>query len=223
MPLGRTEQNQSGKNLVFLSPKVKENGKDVDPVFLVRSKVDGKYVDQKPETEFSGDLVKVEHKIASPPAPAQPFDLIALTVDDDENRYVVEFTFKYPTRSLFNRILNLENGKNVAFSYWRNADGFETLGIKQNGQPVKGKYTKFDPKEGARETDYPDVEILKSKAGKEIGKNYDEVNEFFKSKMIEFGAKLAPATNKPKEKVAANQESGYRDVSQEIDKEEIPF
>ena len=216
------QNSGSSKDLIFLTPKGKKGGKEIDPVFEVRRKVEGNYKDVESVTDFSGNLVKVEHKVATPQAPAKPFDLIAYTIDapDSDERYIVEFTFKNSTRSFFNRTLGLESFENVEIGTFRNDAGFETLTIKQDGKPVKAKYAKED---------VPEVEVTVKKSG-DVDKDYFEVNKFFKEKMIEFGAKLAgtPKTESAeapkakagkKEKVAAG--SDYKNVG--LDDEEAPF
>ena len=213
MAFGRSTSEQNS-NLVFLTPKAKIAGKEVTPSFHARKKIDGTYQEIKAESEFSGTLVKIEHKLATPPAPAQPFDLIVYTVDDGENRFVCEFTFKHSTRSLFNRTMGLQDFDNIEIGYFRNKDGFETLALKQNGAPVKAKFAKGE---------FPEVTIITNpKTGKEVSKDYDEINTFFKDEMIAFGKRLQGAA--PTAPVIDKKEDAgdYKDVSQE-DLEEAPF
>lgn len=216
MAFGRNNSEQNS-NLVFLTPKGKVGGKEIDPVFYARKKIDGKYEDIKPESAFSGTLVKIEHKVATPPAPAQPFDLIVYTVDDEENRYICEFTFKNATRSLFNRTLSLESFEGLEISYFRNDAGFENLGLTQNKQRLKAKYEKGE---------YPEVTVITNpKTGKEVSKDYEEVNTFFKEKMIELGEKLKGVTPKAATPVQKPQVVEDQEVPTGMDEDDssIPF
>lgn len=214
MAFGRTNSEQKS-NLVFLTPKGKVGGKEIDPLFFARKKIDGKYQDIQPESAFSGTLVKVEHKLATPPAPAQPFDLIVYTVDDGENRFVCEFTFKNSTRSLFNRTMSLETFDGLELSYFRNEEKFENFGITQHGKPLKAKFAK---------TEYPAVTVITNpKTGKEVSKDYDEINTFFKDEMVAFGKRLqSAAPSAPVNETRDVEGADYKDVAG-IESDEVPF
>jgi hypothetical protein len=220
MALGRNSEQESSSDLVFLSPRAKKDKKDIEPAFFIRRKVNGEWKEDGSVDRFSGKLVSVNHKIVELPAPAKPLNLIVVTLEDEEakEKYVADFTFKVPTRSLFNRLLNLNGTENVEISYFRNKDGYESFAVRQNGETVKAKWDKDDKT-------VPEVEVTVKKSG-EVDKDYFEVNQFYQKKMVELGEALkkAPKTESSSPKKTQKQETGsdYHDVSG-IDSEEIPF
>ncbi len=214
MALGRTEQ-ESNSSLVFLSPRAKKEGKEIDPAFFIRRKIDGEWKEDGSVDRFSGKLVGVAHKSVALPAPAKPLNIISVTLEDEEakEKYVAEFTFKVPTRSLFNRILNLNGQDGVEISYFRNKDGFESFALRQNGETVKAKWEKGDK-------EVPEVEVTVKKSG-EVDKDYFEINQFYQQKMVELGEKLkagGKTQSAPKSQVVED-----HGVPAEMDEDSIPF
>ena len=215
MALGRKD-GQSNSNMVFLSPRGKKDGKEITPQFFIRRKVGDKYVEDGSTDRFSGKLSRITHKSVAPTvATAAPLEIISITMDDEvENeRYVAEFTFKVPTRSLFNRILNLKNFDNVEISYFRNKDGWEAFALRQDDQTVTAKYEKGNP-------ELPEVEVTKKKNGTE-DKDYFEINKFFQEKMIELGRTLDKNNSTARQEAREAVQEGSS--SQAVSEDDIPF
>ena len=215
MALGRKD-GQNNSNLVFLSPRGKKDGKEIEPQFFIRRKVGDKYQEDGSTDRFSGTLSKIQHKTVAMVAPAAPLEVISITLDDaqENERYIAEFTFKVPTRSLFNRILNLQKFDNVEISYFRNKDGWEAFALRQDGQTITAKYEKGDPA-------IPEVEVTKKKNGTE-DKDYFEVNKFFQEKMVEFGQAIERVNSgsSKQEAVKSNQDE---DCQKGSSGDDIPF
>ena len=214
--LGRKEQ-ESNSSLVFLSPRAKKDGKEIEPAFFIRRKINGEWKEDGSTDRFSGKLVAVAHKLVPLPAPAKPLSLIAITLEDEEagEKYIAEFTFKVPTRSLFNRILNLNGTDDVEISFFRNKEQYESFAVRQKGETVKGKYGKGD-------SAVPEVEITKKKSG-EIDKDYFEVNKFYQDEMVALGERLRANPAPAVKKVKKEESNDYKDLEDLEDSEAIPF
>ncbi len=160
MALGN-QNKQNFSDLIFLrnvgakkAVDFPTKGKNGVPYFLVSQKVDGKYAQTLKTDEFSGELKKivVEDKYD----PIRNSDLIEkygqskvvkFELFDAVNNqtYIWRASFGMSTRSLFNRVLNLQGRENIRITLWANEKGFDNFCLYQNGQLVKPKYLKDDP------------------------------------------------------------------------------
>lgn len=154
---------QSGGNgpkndtkLIILKPKSQDKDKNqLKPYFQVTEKVNDKWEVSANQTidRFSGRLKKVvakESEFKRGGVVVETKDIVQLYVEDGDETYLVEFTYRLATRRLFTRLANLKTFDNLEISYWRDDGGYDSFSLRQNGEIVQPKFAKEElpqPKE----------------------------------------------------------------------------
>jgi len=75
---------------------------------------------------FSGNLKRIVPKVKEYKKEGKVIDakdVVAIFLEDGEDTYMLELTYKISTRNLFNRFLNLNTFENLEISYWRDDKG----------------------------------------------------------------------------------------------------
>lgn len=234
--------NGSGFNngpLVFLTPRAKNvDGEKLEkPHFSVgRIGKDGKIIQSPGETpsSVSGDLVSIQikDKIFKKGTVEEKTREVSLYLRDNSKRspeeeklpretYRLPLTFSHPSRGLFNSLANLtEKGdfNNLVIYYYRNKDGYETFGLKQNENSIRWKYSLDELPEPIRSV-HP---VTK----KELPPVYDEVNDFFEKELLAIAAKVGGGkkeeTKMPPDK-PGNQVVETKSTETEEDDNSVPF
>jgi hypothetical protein len=196
MALGNNTGFGNSGSLLFLSPRSKDKDKkDVPPHFVVGRSVDGKIVDDADTvTQVSGDLFRIEFKEREFNGETFEEPVLYLrgksAADETVNEsYRLPIRFGIPGRGLFNRMASLTDGgdfTNLQVDYYRNKNGYETFGLKQNKEPVKWKFENKD-------LPVP-LEIKHPTTGKVLQRDYTELNALFRAEL----QKIADKVNKAK-------------------------
>jgi len=192
---------QSDKKLYVLNLVEKTDSEAVKPYFKVLEKDEStsKWVDTGNQvTEIDGDLVSIS--VSSFTYKGDEIKKINLLIADEEQKeaYLIGFNFKSVSRSLFNSLLSLTDNKGLKLQVYRNKKGRVAFYLTQGGNQVSWKYE-------IAELPQP-IEILHPKTHEVVSRDYDEINDFFVSKLedlaaaldIKFGdGKPKPAEDKP--------------------------
>lgn len=231
MALSNGRGNTADGNLIVLKPKHQDaDKKPVKPHFEVRGKDEtGEWVDMGQYDRFSGNLKRIVPKVKEYKKDGKVIDakdIVGIFLEDGEDTYMLELTYKISTRNLFNRFLNLETFENLEISYWRDDKGYDVMTLRQNDQVVKAKYYKKN--EFTKEGEELLPETRKVKVNKVEVTDSTELDEFFKAKLEELNSKVAghkvyeaPAV-KAAEPVKTAKPAAKKKVVEEED-EEAPF
>lgn len=205
MGLGTNTKKESS-DLIFVNAKHQDKDKKpIKPYFeAVKPDGNGNLVKSEETPDFlEGRLKRIDSKAREFTNPAGKKQMgpekATLYIADDSTgeTFALSLNYNIASRGLFNRILNLQDGKNLRIDYWRDAKDYTVLTLKQNGVSIKAKYSREEVPASP-----------KVKVGAVEMTDTSKVDEFFKAKLLEFSATVL--NNKKAE--AKNEES-----------EEIPF
>lgn len=208
MALGR--QTEDRGELIVLDLKLTdENKKPIKPEFIIRKKSPetGKYESQGTCTSFSGRLKSVQTKVKEFKRDNVVIDskeVVDLYFEDGDETYLLPLSYNIANRGIYNRLLNLDTFLNLEVNCWRDDRGFSVLTLRQNGQSVKGKFSR-------EQIPVPTEVTFKGK----IQRDYSEVDKFFKDELIKLSERIRGYVQKSEVKATASVEAE--------DKTEIPF
>jgi hypothetical protein len=219
MALGN-DNNDRG-DLIVLDLKTRdENLQNIDPVFVIRKKIDSKWENTGTCKKFTGRLKRVftkvqEYKKDGKLISSKP--KADLYFEDGNETYLLSLGYKISTRGLFNRLLNLTSFSNLEVNCWRDDKGYDVVTLRQNGQSVKGKFSRDE---------IPAPEEFKRKGI--VERDYEKVDLFFKEKLDELNEKVKTTKAEKVEKVEKYIEDDYLDgqkgsVGVVEEEDNIPF
>lgn len=212
--IGRPKQDDG--QVIFVNLRNKNEAKEkVKPFFTFSKKIDGAWAVFAENTRFSGHLRKLtvgerEFNLGGGKVEKKPEVTIQLYDEELSETYVLRLPIRISSRSLFNRILNLQSMENLEISVWEDDKNFEVLSLKQNDENVKQRFTKEEVPAA------PKVKVN----GAEISDTY-ELNKFYLEKLTEFGAALTHPVKKtvPASRAAAEDE----DTNPVYSDDDVPF
>lgn len=204
-------QGQNNGPLIFLNPRSKNSeGEKVSPYFEVAKVIDGKI--QKTDetaTNVQGNLIKIEFKEREFKGTVNKHVVLYLRDNSANETYSLDLTYKLPTRSLFNSIINLKTFENLSISYYESNKGFETFYLRQNDERVNWKYK-------LEEQPAPTSVTFK---GKQMN-DYTELDQFFGKELVEIAQKLSGKVTSEKP-VESNKQVENKKI-ENLD-EDVPF
>ncbi len=219
MALGRNNNNEQGELIVLNLKTVDENRVPIEPRFdvLRKNPESGKFEKTGAETSFSGRLKSVQTKVSEYKKDGKVVESkekVDLYVADGDETYLLSLNYNIASRGLFNRILNLESFENLEINCWRDKNNYNVLTLRQNGQSVKGKYTRDD---------VPAAKEVKLRG--QVVRDYQEIDDFFKENLVEFGDNIKsfrPVAPKKEVEVSTGV-LGQGDVLGDDGSDAIPF
>jgi hypothetical protein len=169
----------SGK-LFSLKIKTKEDGKKIDPCFVISEKIDDKWVHgTKKCTQVAGTIRKIVH--GQYEWEGELVDTVTLYLEDKEaddgngEIYKIDFSYNILSKSVFNSLLGIKDMSGVVtISLYKNKSGYPAASVKLNDEKVDWAY---------RLEDLPEAPKVKFK-GKEMT-DYTEVDAFFRNALKE--------------------------------------
>lgn len=220
MALGNNQYTNNGP-LYLLTPRSKDKNKqDVPPHFeIAHYEGDQVVKEDRTVTSVGGDLFKVEFKqreFEGNVTEDAVFYLRDKSAGEGGESYRVPIRFGTSGRSLFNAFASLadkDDFSNLQLDYYRSKKGYDSYGLKQNGEKVSWKYELKDMPQP--------IEIKHPVSGKVLQRDYSAINDFLKAELLKIAAKVnkggtTPASTPAKAPAAAPAEKPAQDS-------EIPF
>jgi hypothetical protein len=227
MALGNTNRENSDHKLFILKIRTKILDKDtnkeipcVPHVMQVLEKTDGKWT-AKDETitSFSGNLAKIEFDTGE--WEGSEYNIIKLKFIDDEAKedYILDCRTSSDFRSLANSILALDpsNTSGLRINLYKttskvNGKDYSNVSLWQGETHIKGKYTWEE---------MPAVEKVKFK-GKDMS-DTSKLDDWTIEKLKDFAGKMMGQVKVTKTTKKEDSGGSYKNVSPEIENEDIPF
>lgn len=166
----------SNTPLIFLNPRSQDKeGNKIAPHFEIARVGEDKKIKATGETctRVSGDLKRP--RFTTRDFKGVPNKHVILYIQDGDETYNLDLTYRISSRSLFNALLGLTDPKAIEISiYGTKKEGYEALSLWQNGKMVPWK---FDGRKG----EIPEAHVVMFK-GKEQ-RDFTPTDDFFEEQL----------------------------------------
>lgn len=219
MPLVKNNNNDNSK-LFILKPRTQNKEKEkVEPYFEVNAKNEqGKWVEVDAVPGVEGNLTRLDVKEGEYEGQKTYNVSVFLKDPDGSQTFLVDLKLNMLSRGLLNSILNLSKYEDVKFGLYTGKNGYPNVSVRQHGELTKWKYSLDE---------MPKPEEVKFKG--KIQRDYSAVDEFFVTKLKEFGETLSQSNfvkSPVKEKVKKVEAEASQPVDPDLDGAElddVPF